>query len=159
MFRDMRLAKQQLSAADTAQILKDADYGTLALWGEDYPYSVPISYVYDGEKIYFHGATTGLKNDLLTHHQKVSLSVVGSHSVQATSYTMYYTSVIAFGTATLITDPKIMQHAMEMTSEKYAPGLLKGGREYIASEKGNFAVYEMSLDHVTGKRSSHLSTD
>ena len=40
--------------------------GVLALSGDDgYPYAVPISYIYDGEKLYFHSARQGHKLDAI----------------------------------------------------------------------------------------------
>ena len=52
MFREMRRKKQQLSMEESRRILDEGTSGVLALSGdEDYPYAVPISYVYDGEKL------------------------------------------------------------------------------------------------------------
>ena len=46
-FRDMRRKRQQLSNEESIAILEKATAGTLALLGDDdYPYAVPISYVY-----------------------------------------------------------------------------------------------------------------
>lgn len=60
MFRDMRRKKQLLTFEDTVAIFEKGTSGTLALLGDDdYPYAVPISYVYSDGKIYFHSATAG----------------------------------------------------------------------------------------------------
>ena len=50
-FREMRRKRQQLSNDESVAILEKATAGTLALLGDDdYPYTVPISYVYyDGK--------------------------------------------------------------------------------------------------------------
>ena len=57
IFREMRLRKQELSRQKVADILHKGTSGVLALLGDnDYPYAVPISYVYDDGKIYFHSA-------------------------------------------------------------------------------------------------------
>lgn len=62
MFREMRRKKQLLSYQESIEILKNGTAGVLALLGDDdYPYAVPISYVYDNSKIYFHGARSGHK--------------------------------------------------------------------------------------------------
>ena len=54
IFREMRLRKQELSRQKVADILHKGTSGVLALLGDnDYPYAVPISYVYDDGKIYF----------------------------------------------------------------------------------------------------------
>ena len=53
MFREMRRFKQLLSNEAAVEILERNTGGTLALPGdEDYPYAVPISYVYvDGKSV------------------------------------------------------------------------------------------------------------
>lgn len=52
MFREMRRKRQALSLEESAAILNRGTAGVLALSGEGgYPYAVPISYVYDGNKI------------------------------------------------------------------------------------------------------------
>ena len=53
MFREMRRKKQVLSNEENIEILQKGTSGVLALLGDnDYPYAVPISYVYDNSKIY-----------------------------------------------------------------------------------------------------------
>ena len=55
MFREMRRKRQALSGELCEEILKNGRCGTLALSGDNgYPYAVPMSYVFDGDKIYFH---------------------------------------------------------------------------------------------------------
>lgn len=57
MFREMRRKKQLLSNEESIEILKNGTSGVLALLGDNgYPYAVPMSYVYDNSKIYFHSA-------------------------------------------------------------------------------------------------------
>lgn len=49
MFRELRRKKQALSKENCAAVLNRGTSGVLALVGDDdYPYAVPISYVYDG---------------------------------------------------------------------------------------------------------------
>ena len=53
MFREMRRKKQKLTEKQCIDILKRAKTATLALHGDDeYPYSVPVNYVYLDGKIY-----------------------------------------------------------------------------------------------------------
>ena len=59
-FRQMRRKRQQLAEEESIAILEKATAGTLALLGDnDYPYAVPISYVYHDGKLYFHSALAG----------------------------------------------------------------------------------------------------
>ena len=62
-FREMRRKRQQLSEEESIAILQKATAGTLALLGDnDYPYAVPISYVYADGRLYFHSALSGIKS-------------------------------------------------------------------------------------------------
>ena len=73
IFREMRRKKQALSQQEIAQILQQETSGVLALIGDEaYPYAVPISYVYDGEKLYFHSAKSGHKLDAIQQNAKAS---------------------------------------------------------------------------------------
>ena len=66
MFHEMRRKKQELTAAEAAAVLARGTCGVLALSGDDgYPYAVPVSYVLDGEKLFFHSAPTGHKVDAI----------------------------------------------------------------------------------------------
>ena len=66
MFPAMRRKKQLLSQEETAAVLARGSSGVLALAGENgYPYAVPLSYVYDGGRLYFHCARSGHKLDAI----------------------------------------------------------------------------------------------
>lgn len=52
MFREMRRKKQLLSVIETIKILEKCTNGVLSCLGDDeYPYGVPLNYVYENEKI------------------------------------------------------------------------------------------------------------
>ena len=155
MFRKMRLADQELSKDDTVAILKEKTNGTLAINGQGkYPYSVPVSYVYDDGKIYFHGAVEGEKFDLLAENPYVSFSVIDYDDVQAAKFTTYYRSVIIYGDVKRLEDPASIQKAMDATVDKYSPGLTEGGRKFLKASENTICVYELDIVHMTGKKSA-----
>ena len=52
MARTMRRFKQQLSAEEVERLLQTGKYCVMAVSGnDDYPYAVPLNYVYDGTSI------------------------------------------------------------------------------------------------------------
>lgn len=76
MFREMRRKKQALLFEECAEILKKGASGVLAVSGDfGYPYAVPLSYAYDGAKIYFHCAKCGHKLDSIQRNSKVSFAL------------------------------------------------------------------------------------
>ena len=51
MFREMRRYKQQMSEEKCVDLLEKGKRGVLAVLGdEDYPYTVPLDYVYQDKK-------------------------------------------------------------------------------------------------------------
>ena len=98
MFRELRRKRQELSLEESLDILNKGTSGVLALLGDnDYPYTVPISYVYDNAKLYFHGAKNGHKIDALRKHDKASFCVISQDKIIPEEYTTYFRSVIVFG--------------------------------------------------------------
>ena len=88
MFREMRRKKQSLSGEKISEILNNGTSGVLALSGDnDYPYAVPLSYVYDGSSIYFHAAKTGHKIDAVKRNNKASFCIIGQDDVVPEKYT------------------------------------------------------------------------
>ena len=104
-FREMRRKRQQLSNEESITILEKATAGTLAVLGDgDFPYAVPISYVYHEGKLYFHSALAGHKVDAIKKCDKASFCVIDKDDVQPEKYTTFFRSVIAFGRIRVIED-------------------------------------------------------
>lgn len=105
MFREMRRSKQLLNTDYAKSMLNKATSGVLAVHGDDdYPYAVPLSYVYHDDKLYFHVATSGHKLDAIRKNDKVSFCVILQDKPVGEGFTTYYMSVIAFGRAKIIDD-------------------------------------------------------
>src|SRR5574344_678333 len=122
MFREMRRKRQLLSEEAAVQILKEQTAGVLAVSGDDgYPYSVPISYVYDAGKIYFHSAKSGHKIDAIRCSDKASFCVIAKDEIVAEEYTTYFRSVIAFGRAYVVEDEEEKLGAIRRLAAKYSP--------------------------------------
>ena len=82
MFREMRRKSQALSFDECAEILNRGTSGVLALSGDNqYPYAVPLSYVYDNTKIYFHCAQEGHKIDSILRNAKASFCVIDQDQI------------------------------------------------------------------------------
>ncbi len=154
MFREMRLAAQQLTQEEAIKILQEASHGTLAINGDgQYPYSVPISFVYSDNKIYFHGAAAGQKYDLMMKDPHVCLSAITMDDVQPEGFTTYYRSTVVYGDIRLVEDMEEFKEAMMLTVDKYCEGRREGGMKFMNAEMGNFCVYCLDIKHMTGKRS------
>lgn len=159
MFREMRRSKQILPPEETESILRRGTSGVLALSGDDnYPYAVPISYVYDGEKLYFHCAGSGHKLDAVRRNAKASFCVIDQDQIVPEKYTTYYRSVIVFGQIRVIEEDRAKRAAIETLAVKYAPESDEAGRQKEINQGfPALCMLEMSIDHMTGKEGAELA--
>ena len=158
MFREMRRKNQLLTDEECIEILNSSTSGTLALLGDnDYPYSVPISYVYNDGKLYFHSALTGHKIDAINMHSKASFCVIAQDKVVPEKYTTYFRSVIAFGKICVIDNDAEKLRAIEILAEKYSPQLAEGRKKEIEDNFSRMCMIELNIEHMTGKEAKELA--
>lgn len=158
MFREMRRKNQLLTDEECIEILNSSTSGTLALLGDnDYPYSVPISYVYNDGKLYFHSALTGHKIDAINMHSKASFCVIAQDKVVPEKYTTYFRSVIAFGKICVIDNDAKKLRAIEILAEKYSPQLAEGRKKEIEDNFSRMCMIELDIEHMTGKEAKELA--
>ena len=158
MFREMRRKKQLLTPEERAAVLHRGTSGVLALAGDDgYPYAVPMSYVYDGAKLYFHCAKSGHKLDAIRRNCKASFCVIDQDQIVPEEYTSHFRSVIVFGTMRILEDDGEKRAAIEALALKYAPTDTPEGRQAaIEGEWGALCLLEMTVEHCSGKEAIEL---
>ena len=159
MFRETRRKRQALRGDEIADVLYRGTHGVLALYGDGgYPYAVPLSYVFDGEKLYFHCAKNGHKLDAIRKDPKASFCVVDQDQVVPEEYTTYFRSVIVFGTTRILEDDSEKRTAIEKLAVRYAPDDTEEHREKaIERDWRALCVLEMSVDHMSGKEAIELT--
>lgn len=155
MFREMRRTRQQLSQAETEEILKNGVTGVLAVHGDGgYPYAVPVNYVYKDGKIYFHGARAGHKFDAIARDDKVSFCVIDRDEVVPEKLTTAYRSAIVFGRARLLEGEETLQAAYEL-GMRFLPDPDRVNAE-IEKDLPRLACFEIVPERVTGKAGKEL---
>ncbi len=159
MFRELRRKKQALSQEECTAVLNRGTSGVLALAGDDdYPYAVPISYVYDGEKLYFHCAKSGHKLDAIRRNAKASFCVIDKDQIVPEEYTTYFRSVIVFGKIRIIEEDGEKRAAIEKLALKYAPDdTLENRKEAIEKEWKPLCMLELMPEHISGKEAIELA--
>ena len=154
MFREMRRKNHSLTKEECINILRNAPSGVLAVYGDDnYPYAVPLNFVYKDNKIYFHCATKGHKLDAIKKNSKVSFCVVDSEEVIPDKFTTDYRSVILFGKARIIEDNKEKAKTILYLCEKYSPNQKGSWQETIKNSIDRFSMVEIAIEHISGKQS------
>lgn len=157
MFREMRRKKQCISIEECVTVLKRGTSGVLAVSGDnDYPYAVPLSYVYHDSKIFFHCAIEGHKLDAITRHEKASFCVIDQDNIVPQEYTTYFRSVIVFGKARVLEEEKEKRTAIEILAAKYSPNNESGRLQEINTAFKRLCLIELSIEHMTGKEAKEL---
>lgn len=151
MFREMRRGNQRLSNEDTVAVLNRCTNGILACIGdEDYPYAVPISYVYCNDRIYFHSAKAGHKIDAILKNPKVSLAMVDEDTIVSGEYTTYFRSVIAFGKARIV-EGEEWQQGFAALVEKYSGDQPEEAKHKEITGCTHSHIIAIEIEHMTGK--------
>lgn len=158
MFRELRRKRQELSLGECIDILSKGTSGVLALLGDNnYPYAIPISYVYDNSKLYFHGAKSGHKIDAIKRHDKASFCVINQDEIIPKEYTTYFRSVIAFGKIRIMEDDTEVKKAIQALAIKYFPNDSETERQTaINREWKALCMIELSIEHISGKEAIEL---
>ena len=157
MFRKMRRFKQLITEEKAVEILKKSTSGVLAVLGdEDYPYTVPLSYVYDDGRLYFHSAVSGHKIDAVKKHEKASFCVIEKDQIVPEKYTTYFRSVVVFGKLRIIDNEAELRRTATLLAMKYSSDFQEGIPKEIDSSIKNMVMLEMNIEHITGKEAIEL---
>lgn len=104
----------EMTKQEVDQFLTCARVGRLGLVVEGKPYVIPVGYAYAEGKIFFHTCCKGLKMEALKKNAKVCFEVD-----ETLSDTSVWKSVIAFGTAEIVSDRKRMIPYLQKLIDKY----------------------------------------
>ena len=156
-FRQMRRKRQQLSDEESIDILRKSTAGTLALLGDnDYPYAVPVSYVYAEGRLYFHSALSGHKVDAIRRCDKASFCVIDQDEVHPEKYTTFFRSVIAFGRIHIIEDETEKLKAARRLGNHYNPNHDEALSKEIEAGLSRMLMIRFDIEHLTGKEAIEL---
>lgn len=150
-FRPMKRTKQALSDREARAVLQSANYGVLALNGDNgYTYSVPVSFVLAGDTLYFHGAPHGHKFDSVLRTPKASIAVVAHNEIVAEKLGNNFLSVIAFGRLRPVTEKEEKLRALRAFTDFQSPGEPENEPE-IQRFLDYVSVTALTIEHLTGK--------
>ena len=156
-FREMRRKRHQFSEEESIAILQKATSGTLALLGDGgYPYAVPISYVYDDGKLYFHSAMSGHKVDAIRGCDKASFCVIDKDDVKPAEYTTYFRSVIAFGRIHIVENETEKLAIARILGNRYNPNQEEALQKELEHGLSRMLAIRFDIEHLTGKEAIEL---
>ena len=151
MFRELTRKKQAMSREKCIEILQNEPRGVLSVIGDGgYPYGMPMNFLYDDGKIYFHSGKRGHKVDAISRDERVSFCVFDSGYRKDGEWALNISSVIVFGRMRAVDDVEKTVDICRKLSLKFTDDL-----DYIEKEIAGFAkatlCYELTPEHMTGK--------
>lgn len=160
----IRYSKRTLT--DQEQIdafLAHAKVGNLGLSNGTEPYIIPLNFCWWNGHIYFHGADSGRKVEMINANNRVCFSVCEEYGTIADPIPAHtdtaYMSVFLSGTIERVQDPDEMRDAMQAMLDKYVPGYypeplsLQHVVKYRSSMGSVTAVFRITPDSLTAKGS------
>ncbi len=151
-----RMKTHQLNENQIDHLLRNTQIGCIATINPDgTPYVTPIHYVYEDEKVYFHGLPKGQKIDNLKANPNISLTVYEMDSLlldlneKPCDTNTKYQSVILSGAAYVVEDLQHKRKVLNAIVQKYTPQL--SGKELPDNMVKGTAVIEIKPQEITGK--------
>jgi nitroimidazol reductase NimA-like FMN-containing flavoprotein (pyridoxamine 5'-phosphate oxidase superfamily) len=136
-------------------IILNSSVCRLALSEDNHPYIVPLCFGYEDSTLYFHSAREGKKLDILRNNNNVCFEFDIDHQVveaeDACGWSMNYRSVIGFGNASIIDDPKVKIKAINAIIQYYAGKPLK----YTKAKLKDTVIIMVEIEGITGKKSGY----
>lgn len=149
----MRRKDRELTEIETKEILERGEYGVLSLIDEDeLPYAVPMSYVYNGDVIYFHCSPYEGKRLLsIKHNPNSSFVVVSDTLVLPDKFSTIYHSAITNGKVEVVTEEEEKRKALTLFLEKYSSSFMEKGLVYLENMIDKVTVLRLNISSITGK--------
>ena len=135
-------------------ILNNTKVCRVAFSQDNIPYIVPMLFAYKENCAYVHSATEGKKIEMLNQNNRVCLEVDEILGIKpgknACGFGVKYKSVIAFGTASIITDSSEKKAGLDLLMEKYSD---HADWDYLPAALEKIHVIKIEIDEMTGKKS------
>lgn len=149
------MPKYWMEEAEITRYLEFAAVGRLATCdAQGQPYITPLHYIFYEGDIYFHCAARGRKLDNIMNNSQVCFEV--SHiektliQENACSSATRYSSVLAFGEASLVEDVETQVLILNKIMEKYAAGQAYGA---VTPERiKGCVVVRITISQTSGKK-------
>jgi nitroimidazol reductase NimA-like FMN-containing flavoprotein (pyridoxamine 5'-phosphate oxidase superfamily) len=146
------------------QFLARCRVGILGINAGEYPYAIPLNYIWLDGKIYFHGMGSGKRETLLREEPLVCFTVYEEYGTVKDKVPWHadtsYFSVMAFGRARKV-NPKESAAVLREFVEKFMPSFYKNETDSISAvfvekyrsalDKNPVAVYAITPDYLSAK--------
>ncbi|MFM1654337.1 pyridoxamine 5'-phosphate oxidase family protein [Brevibacillus sp. B_LB10_24] len=157
----MTFKRQTLEQEKIQQFLQNARIGHLGLYDGEYPYVIPLNFIWWRDSIYFHGTDSGKKSDCMHRHPQVSFTVSEEFGTLADPVPgdtdTAFMSVIVTGRVERLTDLDEATDVLQQMLNKYVPGYFESPlakhhvKTYRSSRDLGVTVFRIQTDTITAK--------
>lgn len=151
----VRRQDRLLDEESALELLKDADFGFLAMQAEDGGgYGVPLNYVYDESEdvVYLHCAPEGRKLRCIEREPRVTYTIIGKDChVVPNKFTEAYKSLVLTCRAEIVKDEERRRQAMRLFVDKLSPNDRIVGYKYVEKSLHRTVIICLHVEHFTGK--------
>lgn len=144
--------------------------GVLGMASGDFPYAVPVNYVWYNGSVYFHGMGSGKKEAILSQEPLVCFTIYKEHGTVTDAVPCHadtaYMSVMLFGKAVKVAEPDEAAAVLQKLLDKYMSGYYKNRLtgtlidQYRSAHDGNaVAVYRITPQQITAKENEMDSSN
>lgn len=158
----MRKESRAMDSLWALNVMHKAPYITVSFVdAEGKAYGLPLSLASDDDvNWYFHGALEGKKQDAVSAHPEVCLSAVTrctpTVGPKDGTFTLQYSSAIAYGTAAIVTDDAEKTHALRLICQRFLPQHMDAFEQSVARSLARTAVVRITLtEPPVGKRKQY----
>jgi nitroimidazol reductase NimA-like FMN-containing flavoprotein (pyridoxamine 5'-phosphate oxidase superfamily) len=149
----MRRKDREESRETALQVIDKAPFAVMATTDSDgCPYCTQLSFVRDGEILYFHCALSGHKIDNLKRDPRVCVSFTGEISFPENDFTVVYESAIVTGTAVEVTVDEEKIRGLRLLCERFTPKNMPAFDNAIAKSLAVTGVWKIRIEEVSAKR-------
>jgi hypothetical protein len=150
-----RRDKAMDSRAGLDEVLHGAELLHLAMAVDQEPYLVPLSFGYDGHRLFFHTAREGRKLEMLARNPRVCFAAhtdlrLLTHPDRACSWSFAYRSVIGTGLVRALRNHDERRAALDEIMRHYGG---QGAWDYQPTSLERTRVWAIEIESLSGKQS------
>ena len=152
----MRKEEKEITEIDDIEkIIKKALCCRIGLMDDDEPYIVPVSFGYERNVLYFHGALEGRKTGLIKKHNKVCFEMDADvemvEDLESCICTAKYRSVMGTGKAITLERDEEKHKGLKLITKQYG----MKGFDVPKTRLDKTMVVRVDIKSITGKKTGY----
>lgn len=151
---EIRKKERILSAEDTLNLIKNAEYGVLAtINAKGQPCTTALNHVFVDGVFYFHCGLQGERLDNIALNPQVSLFIVGVADVEYDQFTTAFSSAVIHGAIQRVEDPDEKLRALTALVGRYSSEVIpeQVKKDFITAGVNGVTILKLVPEHITGK--------